>query len=82
MNLGRTYAIVNWADVTDTMASMSAVGDKDDLRRSVSGTDRAIVSWDGSTPSGLESYTTYNHAQMKAIVDDQSGDWYEPPYEP
>lgn len=78
MNPNRTYCIVNYADVTDDMVAASSIKVKDSLRRSVSGDDRVIMSWDGgSTPSAFDSYTTYTHAQMRAIVADESEGWYE-----
>jgi len=79
MNASRTYAIVNWSDVTDAMVSTATITDKSLLRRSVSGTDRAVVGWEGSTPSGLESHTHYTHSQIKTIVDSETGDWYTAP---
>lgn len=77
MNLGRTYAIVSWSDVTDAMSAESSIENKEDLRRSVFGSDRAIVSWTDSIPVGLESHQTYSHSEIKAIVDDESGDWFK-----
>ena len=75
MNPNRTYCIVNYADVTDDMLAASSIKVKDSLRRSVSGDDRVIMSWDGgSTPS---FYTTYTHSQMRAIVSDEREGWYE-----
>ena len=76
MSLERTYAIVNWSDVTDEMVAQLCIKNKDDLRRSVSGTDRAILSWEGSIPNGLESHQTYSHSEIKAVVTDESGDWW------
>lgn len=78
MNPNRTYCIVNYADVTDDMVAASSIKSKDSLRRSVSGDDRVIMSWDGgSTPSFFDSYTTYTHSQMRAIVSDEREGWYE-----
>lgn len=78
MNPNRTYCIVNYADVTDAMVAASSIKAKDSLRRSVSGDDRVIMSWDGgSTPSVFDTYATYTHAQMRAIVANESEGWYE-----
>lgn len=47
----------------------------DTLRYSVD-KSKAIVSFNGNTPSFLEGKTQYTHAEIRAIVSDINGDWY------
>ena len=77
----RTYTIMNYSDLTDAMVSKLTITDKSLLRRSVSGTDRVVVSWEGKAPNGLGSYTKYSNEQILQILNDPSGDWYTAPYE-
>lgn len=72
----RKYAIVDYSSVTDTMIGQVLQSSKSSCRRSVSGTDRAIVSWNGKKPTSLYGITAYTHSQMLSIVNDTSGDWY------
>ena len=37
---------------------------------------KAILKWDGDTPSVFDGMTTYNHSQILAILNDTDGDWY------
>lgn len=75
----RKYAIVDYSSVTDTMMGQVVQNSKSELRRSASGTDRAIVSWEGKKPTSLYGITQYTHSQILSLVNDQDGDWYEDP---
>lgn len=79
MNTGRTYTVMNWSDLTDAIASKLDIDEKDELRRSTSGTDRVIVSWTGNAPNGLGSYTKYTHAQIKTLLEGSDWDIYQSP---
>ena len=79
MNPGRIYTVMNWSDLTDAIASKLDIDEKDDLRRSTSGTDRVIVSWTGTAPNGLDSYTKYTHAQIKTLLEGSDWDIYQSP---
>lgn len=72
----RKYAIVDYSSVTESMISQVLQDSISSCRRSVSGVDRAIVSWNGNKPTSLYGITAYTHSQMLAIVNDTSGDWY------
>ena len=37
---------------------------------------KTFVKFEGSTPSFLDGKTQYTRAQMKAILDDEAGEWY------
>jgi len=45
------------------------------LRKTLDGT-KAILKWDGDTPSVFDGMTTYNHSQILEILNDVDGDWY------
>ena len=45
------------------------------LSKTLDGT-KAILKWDGDTPSVFDGMTTYNHSQILAILNDVDGDWY------
>ena len=61
----RKYLIINYADVTDEMIDSSIAHSKDHLRKSITGTDKVILKWDGDTPSVFDGMTTYNHSQIR-----------------
>lgn len=73
------YAIVGFSDVTDRIISQVKQNSADTCRRSVSGDDRAIVSWTGNKPTTLYGVTQYSYDEMRDIVSDESGDWYSDP---
>ena len=77
----RTYTIVDFVDLTDAIVSKLCITDTASLRRSVSGTDRAVASWTGKAPNGLGSYTKYTEDEIRAILEDPARDWYVAPYE-
>ena len=80
MVITKIYAIVPLADVDSNMISEVYQESLSSLRLS-SGGDKAIVSWRGSTPSSVSSYTSYSHSQILDIVNDKQGEWYIPPVE-
>jgi len=71
----RKWIIINVSDITDEMISSAIQTSKDTLRKTTDGT-KAILKWDGDTPSVFDGMTTYNHSQILAILNDVNGDWY------
>jgi hypothetical protein len=45
------------------------------VRKSTDGT-KAIVSYEGTIPSGLSGKTEYTNSELLAIVNDINGEWY------
>ncbi len=74
--MSRKYAIIDTSSVTSPMAQATVDGDKDSMRKTVRNTQKSLLRWDGATPPGAGSLTTYNQSQIRAILDDQSGDWW------
>ena len=58
---------VNFSEVKNTSASF--------LRYNNDNT-KTFVKFEGNTPSFLEGKTQYTRLQMKAILDDEAGEWY------
>ena len=72
----RKYAIIDTADVLTRTANESVDGSVDALRKTVRNTDKCLLRWDGPTPYGASSLTTYTHEEILAVLNDPSGDWW------
>ena len=68
----RKYVIVNVSDVTDEMISSAIQTSVNTLRKSLDNS-RAVLKWDGDTPSCFNGLTTYNHRQIKTEL--SGSDW-------
>ena len=79
--MSRKYAIIDTSSVTTAMAQATVDGSKDAMRQTVRNTQKSLLRWDGATPPGAGSLTTYNNSQILAIVNDESGDWWHDPDE-
>ena len=71
----RKWIIIDVNDITDEMITNSIQTSTDTLRKSTDNS-KAILKWDGDTPSVFDGMTTYNHSQILAILNDKDGDWY------
>ena len=72
----KTYTIIPTSELTKQLVAVTCQTSVDDVRRSTDGAN-CILSWRGSTPAALIGKTTYTYAQMRALVTDVDGDWYE-----
>ena len=79
--MSRKHAIIDTSSVNTSMAQATVDGSKDAMRKTVRNTQKSLLRWDGATPPGAGSLTTYNHSQILAIVNDESGDWWHDPDE-
>ena len=70
----RKWVIVNISDITDEMISNSIQTSVSTLRKSLDNS-KAILKWDGDTPSCFDGITTYNHSQI--LTELASSDWTE-----
>ena len=59
----RKWVIVNVSDITDEMIANSIQSSLDTLRKSLDNT-KAILKWDGDTPSCFDKMTTYTHSEI------------------
>ena len=59
----RKWVIVNVSDITDEMIMSSMQLSMDTLRKTLDGS-KAILKWDGDTPSCFDGMTTYTHSEI------------------
>jgi uncharacterized protein YbbK (DUF523 family) len=67
----RKWVIVNVSDITNEMIS-NASQTMSSLRKTLDGS-KAILKWDGETPSCFDGMTTYNHSEILAEL--SKSDW-------
>ena len=67
----RKWVIITLSDYTtdelETLCQSAIQGTSTHLRKSLDGT-KAILKWDGDTPSVFDGMTTYNHTQIKTTL--------------
>ena len=67
----RKWVIITLADYTadqlEELVSNAIQTSSSTLRKSIDGT-KAILKWDGDTPSVFNGMTTYNHTQIKTTL--------------
>ena len=59
----RQWVIINTDDVTDEMIKVSIQSGRETLRKSLDG-NKAILKWDGDTPSCFDGMITYSHSEI------------------
>ena len=78
MKPNRRWVIITLSDYTtdelETLCQSAIQGTSTHLRKSLDGT-KAILKWDGDTPSAFSSMTIYNHNQILTIL--RGSDWTE-----
>ena len=70
----RHWIIVNTDDVTGEMINNALQINSATLRKTLDGS-KALLKWDGDTPSCFDGMTTYNHSEILAILN--NSDWKE-----
>ena len=68
----RKWVIINVSDITDDMISNAIQTSSDTLRKTLDG-NKAILKWDGDTPSCFDGLTTYNHSEI--LTELAKSDW-------
>ena len=68
----RKWVIVNVSDITDEMISSAIQSSMNTLRKTLDGT-KAILKWDGDTPTCFDGMTTYNHSEI--LTELAKSDW-------
>ena len=72
----RKWVIITLADYTETelnnLCFNAIQTSADTLRKSLNGS-KAILKWDGDTPSCFDGLTTYNHSEM--LTELAKSDW-------
>jgi hypothetical protein len=59
----RKWVIVNVSDITDEMIDSAIQSSMDTLRKTLDGS-KAILKFEGDTPSCFDGLTTYNHSEI------------------
>ena len=68
----RKWVIVNVSDITDEMISSAIQSSINTLRKSLDGS-KAILKFEGDTPSCFDGLTTYNHSEI--LTELAKSDW-------
>ena len=68
----RKWVIVNVSDITDEMMFNANQTSLDTLRKSLDNS-KAILKWDGDTPSCFDGMTTYSHSEIRTEL--AGSDW-------
>jgi len=71
----RKYIIVNVSEITDEMIA-SALQTSSSTLYKTRDNSKALLKWDGETPSVFSGMTTYSNSQILTILNDENGDWY------
>jgi len=59
----RKWIIINVSDITPEMIASAIQTSMDTLRKTLDD-NKAILKWDGDTPSCFDGMTTYNHSEI------------------
>ena len=70
----RHWVIIDTDDITDEMIKVSIQSGRETLRKTLDGS-KAILKWNGETPSCFNGMTIYNHSEILTILN--SSDWKE-----
>ena len=70
----RRWVIVAVSAITDDMIASAIQTSMDTLRKTLDNS-KAILKWDGDTPSVFDGMTTYNHSEIKTEL--AKSEWTE-----
>ena len=68
----RKWVIVTVSAITDEMISSAIQSSMATLRKTLDGT-KAILKWDGDTPTCFDGMTTYSHSEI--LTELRKSDW-------
>ena len=68
----RSWVIVNVSDITEEMISNAIQSGTATLRKTLDGS-KAILKWEGDTPSCFDGMTTYTHSEI--LTELRKADW-------
>ena len=68
----RKWVIVNVSDITEEMIASAIQSSMGTLRKTNDGS-KAILKWEGDTPSCFDSMTTYSHSEI--LTELAKSDW-------
>ena len=70
----RKYAIIQQSELANMDFSLLLTTSEESVRTNLDNSE-FIVSFEGNTPTFLESETIYTHTELFAIVDDINNNW-------
>ena len=70
----RKWIIINVSDLTEEMIDNAIASSIDSVRKTLDGS-KAILKWDGDTPSCFDGMTTYTHSEIRTEL--AGSDWTE-----
>ena len=73
--MATTYVIIETSEVSSVDFSQVCEDSADTVRYNLD-RDKALVKFEGTTPSFLNGNPQYNHAQIRTILTDESQGWY------
>ena len=76
--MAKKYIILNTSELDSLDFNELLNTSEDYVRKSTDGT-KAIVSYEGTIPSGLSGKTEYTNSELLTIVNDTNGEWYIAP---
>ena len=68
----RKWVIVNVSDITEEMIESAIQSSMSTLRKTNDGS-KAILKWEGDTPSCFDGMTTYSHSEI--LTELEKSDW-------
>ena len=68
----RKWIIINVSDITDDMISNAIQTSSDTLRKTLDDS-KAILKWEGDTPSCFDGLTTYTYSEI--LIELAESDW-------
>ena len=68
----RKWIIINVSDITDEMIENAIQTSIETLKKTLD-SSKAILKWDGDTPSCFDGLTTYNHSEI--LTELAKSDW-------
>mgnify|MGYP001257036098 FL=1 len=73
--MATTYVIIEASEVSSVDFSQVCEDSADTVRYNLDNS-KALVKFDGNTPSFLNEKTQYTHTEIRAILTDEAQGWY------
>ena len=74
--MSRKYIIINTSELSGLNYNELLTTSENTARKNLAG-DKALVSYEGTTPSALSGKTEYNNTEVQAIINNTNNGWYE-----
>jgi len=74
--MSRKYIIINTSELSGLDYNELLTTSENTARKNLAG-DKALVSYEGTTPNALSGKTEYNNTEVQAIINNTDNGWYE-----